>query len=99
MADPREAVVRKYRAKMIEHKTMEAQVKKGAFGVFWKYLHLLLRSIASAPPEFGLFQTHNISLQDTLSPTMSRHCDVYLLCYHCISILVPPFHTAQPATT
>ncbi len=30
MADPREAVVRKYRAKMIEHKTMEAQVKKGA---------------------------------------------------------------------
>jgi hypothetical protein len=31
MADPREAVVRKYRAKMIEHKTMEAQVKKGAF--------------------------------------------------------------------
>lgn len=29
MADAREIALRKYRAKMIEHKTMEAQVKKG----------------------------------------------------------------------
>lgn len=38
MADPREAVVRKYRAKMIEHKTMEAQVKKGALDFIWTFI-------------------------------------------------------------
>jgi 26S proteasome regulatory subunit T4 len=29
--DPREAAIRKYRAKMIEHTTTEAQAKKGTF--------------------------------------------------------------------